>query len=470
VKRLPYRIVGLCVVAWLSCPAAAYANGRYPAASQIVVSPIDPQLVVLRTTYGLLLSRDGGGAWDWICESAMGFSGAEDPQLALTATGAIVAGLFEGLAVSPDTGCSWDFAAAPVAGQTIVDVTARRDDPHTVVALASSLVSLDAAAPDAASTGYVSQLYQTVDDGAHWAALGTPIDPTLLPQTVEVSRSDPHRIYVSAVRGEGVNRTAWLVVSLDDGTHWASNQIPLDPSSESVAYIAAVDPNVAARIYVRTDGAARLLVSNDTGNHFASALSLAGGILGFALSLDGAKVWAGSLTDGVWMASAADLAFTQRSKTPVRCLSSTGDTLWACSDEATGGFIAAESEDDGMYFVPKLHLSGLRGVLACPPGSSTAQCASAWPAECALLGGCAGLDDAGLSPDAGSGARAPESRGCRCGLAEGGAGDASRTGVILLAMASTLVAVVRRFIPARPTRRDTPCTSRSGRVVPPRSC
>src|ERR1700722_9772949 len=85
----------------------ALANGRFPAASQLVAHPRDPARMVLRTTYGLLVTRDNGTSWDWICERAVGYGGVEDPALAITGGGTLLAGIFEGLVSSSDEGCTW---------------------------------------------------------------------------------------------------------------------------------------------------------------------------------------------------------------------------------------------------------------------------------------------------------------------------------------------------------------------------
>src|ERR1700704_4495157 len=106
-------------------PGTARGNGPFPAANQLVASQTDPDFLVLRTTFGILFSHDHGRTWDWICEKAVGYGGVEDPSMGLTSTG-VLAGVFGGLAVSPDKGCSWGFAFT----QPVADVVVRYDDPH----------------------------------------------------------------------------------------------------------------------------------------------------------------------------------------------------------------------------------------------------------------------------------------------------------------------------------------------------
>src|SRR5437868_6340998 len=101
----------VAVAAWVASlislvsPRPARANGRFPQASQIVFAPGDPHTMVMRTTFGLLVSHDDGASWQWVCEAAIGLGTAqEDPCYGVTTAGTIVGGLWQGLAVSPDTG------------------------------------------------------------------------------------------------------------------------------------------------------------------------------------------------------------------------------------------------------------------------------------------------------------------------------------------------------------------------------
>ena len=97
-KLRPFGFAAAAAVTLAGLPALA--NGRFPAAGQIVVDPSNPTHLLVRTTYGLNVSNDGGAHWSWICESAIGYGGTEDPMVAITADGTIIAGIFEGLSVT----------------------------------------------------------------------------------------------------------------------------------------------------------------------------------------------------------------------------------------------------------------------------------------------------------------------------------------------------------------------------------
>jgi len=390
----------------------ARANGRFPASSAVVFSPADDARVMVRTTFGLLVTRDRGDSWGWICERAIGFSGPEDPSYVVTPSGAIVAGLFDGLRVSRDGGCTW--SGVKTDASVFVDVTSRADG--AVLALASSYDRHG----DAGSL-YKTQLWLSTDDARSFTALGPRFDPTLLGETVEVAPSDPSRLYVSAVRGDGAGRQGVVLVSSDGGKTWSERRSLLEPK-ELAPFIAAVDPKRADRIYLRTSASpespTRLLVSDDAGKTYRTLLGAKGPLLGFALSHDGTALSVGGPDDGLYAGSAdgAELLQVSGPKLKVQCLGQSGDVLWACSSEASG-FIAGTSRNGGTSFEARLHLSDITGPLACADGSSVAkECGIDWLKLKGELG-------VGRSTGAGTGA------GTRTG-ADGGTtapGEAART-------------------------------------------
>jgi hypothetical protein len=380
----------------LASATPAAANGRYPASNALVLSPAgstNESLVVLRSTFGILVSRDGGATWDWLCEDALGIPAGsiEDPSIAITAGGHFVAGAAEGLEVSDDDGCDWRFVEDGSPRQAVSDVALRSSAPHSIVALVSSV------RPDAGARGgpgYLTQVWESADDGARWSPDGAPLDPTAVPTTVDVAASDPQRIYVSAYRGQDATRTASLFVSTDLGAHWAERPVPIDPNTEVAAHVAAVDPADADRVYVRTQGRSRLMVTRDAGRSYAVVLELTGPMLGFALSPDGAKLYAGGPEDGLLVAPRETLSFSRASTLPVQCLAARAGELWACTD-TSAGFFAARSADDGAHFEPTLRRGAIRAPIACAAGGAASECAGAAFAQlCATLGGCDAGDPA----------------------------------------------------------------------------
>src|SRR6185503_7772783 len=103
--RWGFLVLG-CVTALglLGVSSHAVANGRFPNAQQLVVSPTNPDRLWLRATHGVLTSADRGKTWRWVCEEAVGYSGTRDPSIGVTATGAVLVGV-SGLSISRDDGC-----------------------------------------------------------------------------------------------------------------------------------------------------------------------------------------------------------------------------------------------------------------------------------------------------------------------------------------------------------------------------
>jgi hypothetical protein len=426
----------------------ARANGRFPESNQIVFAANDPDLVLLRVTFGLLVSHDRGKTFDWVCEQSIGYSGVEDPMYAVTPSNKYVATTFQGLSVSSDRACGWSFASGELENQVFIDLSANPKDTKNVLVFASSYDRQD----DAGNVLFNSRIWETKDEAQTFEQLGPKLDPGLLGYTIDLTATDPNRLYVTAVRNPGAQPKAFLLTSKDHGKTWEETQVPLE-GTERAIFVAGVDPNDAERVYLRTSNTAqdkptRLLVREapDAGPAtIRSIYAAAGPLLGFALAPDGSKVYVGGPKDGVKVASTTDYAFQQRSTIQAQCLAINADGLWACSNEQNG-FVAGLSKDDGVTFEPRLHFCDIRGPLGCSPGTPTNdRCSPLWPAQKAALG-CEAADvDASsildASPDAPRGFQPmsePKSSGCDCHAAPAGPWGA------LVSVVGAAIALVRR--------------------------
>jgi hypothetical protein len=427
----------------------AHANGRFPESNAIFFAPSEDGYVLLRTTFGQIVSHDRGKSWDWVCERSIGLAGIEDPMYVITPDGTEIASSFQGLAVSHDGACNFGFVGGLLKDLVFVDLAFAPSMPGTVIALASSYGGQN----DASVVFYKSTLFETTDEGKTFAALPAAFDSSLLLETVDVTATDPNRIYVSAIRDPGARAPAVLLTSKDRGRTFEETPIP----SEGTPLIAAVDPTNADRVYVRTsdtvDKPSHLLVSDDAGKTFRTIFTGTGPLPGFALSDDGKRIYFGGPKDGLRVANTVDYQWEQKSQVEIGCLKLAHDGLWACSTERSG-FVVGLSTDEGATFQPKLHFCDIRGPLACPVGSSThTECslggvsppAPPWPLQRARLG-CGDPDGAGLDGGGDSSAEAgPE----LLDAGGGGCGCSVRTPpkapiAALLAGASATVALLRR--------------------------
>jgi hypothetical protein len=401
VKRAFFGVVASVLLA----SSAAEANGRFPESNQLFFAPNDDQFVMMRTTFGFLVSNDRGGKWHWVCEQAFPLSGSEDPMVAIAPNGNILATTFQGMSLSKSKACNWEYLkTAPLAnpdstgmdrGRVFIDLAANPNDAKNVVVFASTYDHQDGDG----GIFFGTQLFETTDEGASFTKLGPDLDPTFLGYTLDLTKSDPQRIYVTVIRNPGGPVSAFLLTSKDHGQTYVETPIPLEDVAERGIYIAAVDPLNADHLYVRTsagtDKPSRLIYSDNAGQSWRVLYKGVGPLPGFALAADGSKVFIGGPKDGIQVASTTDFQFKQTSNVEVQCLALAADGLWACSNEKSG-FIVALSKDEGATFEKKTHFCDITGPLECPPGTSTnTECVGRWPAQSNLLG-CGGDTDAGV--------------------------------------------------------------------------
>jgi hypothetical protein len=387
----------------------ALANGRFPAAGQIVFDPEDAQHLAVRTTFGLLTSRDRGETFDYVCESALMLGVEEDPMLAFTASGPLVVATFGGVLTSDD-GCSYRFVPE-LEGQIVLDLARSMSAPDTLVAF--RLLGRGGGL-------YDSSLVRSEDAGRTWTFL--PLLPIeFLPITVDIA-ADSSRVYLSARRGADDEFDSVLLVSSDGGESFETRIIP-GTSGQHLAYIAGVHPYDTERLWLRIDDpdGTVLVETRDSGVTFETLFEAEGLLTGFAVSPDGETVAFGGRDDGLWVAT-TDAVVERRSDVGPICLAWNDDGLFACADSQLTGFSLGRSPDDGRTFELLLDFADLCGLSSCGAESDVgALCPNDWlgvapslGAECKdetdarpppqpkARGGCSAFPDAGgMSESAG---------------------------------------------------------------------
>ncbi len=415
--------------ALLLIAAPARANGRFPYANQLVVAPGDAQTIVVRTTFGLLLSRDGGKSFSWICEQIIGFTNGSDPGVGVFLDGSVAVAGFFGLAVTHDGACSFPFKTGDLDKQYTVDVAVDRRSPSSGILVTATATG---------SQSYI-QVFESLDNGHAWAKIGKPLDPTLIATNIDIAPSRRERLYVSGSYVDDGGRHGFVAASDDRGQTWSHTLV----DGVTAVYLSAVDPENADRVYARsyTPLSDALLVSDDGAKTFRNVLTLEGGMWGFALSPDGSKVAAGGPTKGTFAADRQTLDFVPRATTPVTCLTWHASGLYACGAPRVSPFVVARSSDDGRTWSPMLErLTDIQGPTpACGPDSpSTATCVSVWPAQQAIWTADAGTapDAVAEPPDAGPAPPPQSCGGCELrGGASAGMGMAILTGILALGLA-----------------------------------
>jgi MYXO-CTERM domain-containing protein len=441
-KRIPITLSALAALAFLAAAAPALANGRYPAAGQIVVDPSDPKRAIIRATYGILMTQDAGQRWSWICESAVGYNGFDDPMIAITRDGSMMAGVFDGLSVTHDRGCQWSRAKG-LEQSNVVDLASERADPARAVLLVSSVFAED---------HITTEVWESSDNAATWSRAGMSLPLNFLGETLDAAPSDPARLYVSG-RYNGPTYQGILYRSKNRGKTWEALPIP-GSDAQNLPYIGAIDPKNADVLYVRRDGDASdaLLASKDGGATWKVVFTPAS-LLGLALSPDGAMIAAGSDEDGLWIAPTSTLAFSRVADIHVRCLTWAEQGLFACADEVTDGFTAAVSTDAGKTFASFMSVKDLCDTPeACGEESPVAKvCPPLWPPIATTLGiadicgGIATGSSASSSASASSSGDGSSSSGGEggCGCSAAGQGSLASS-ALALGVVGALVARRRR--------------------------
>jgi hypothetical protein len=432
----------------------ARANGRYPASGQIAVSPMSPSTLMVRATYGLMLSTDSGKTWGWLCEPAVGYGNEEDPEMAFMGNGTLLAGIFEGLSVGTPDACQWAFVPGTLLGKYVIDLSVDKGDPSQAVLIISNSDGQD----DAGDPIFLTELWQTADQGVTWTQAGVALPPQFLGLTVDAAPSNAQRVYLSGRYG-APDYPGVLERTDDRGATWQDLPIP-GTGAMSLPYIGGVDPQDPDVVYVRlhADTGDSLVVTKDGGMTWSTVYTAKGTLYGFALSPDGSTVAIGGDMDGVLTAPASSLQFTQVSPVGALCLTWASSGLYACANEFVDKFTAGVSTDQGKTWTALMHLSDVCPLACSEPDSGvTLDCPALWPATAQTINASCGLD-AGPSTGASSAAAASSSsgepagtgsKGCSCSLPGGAGGGAA---ALSLAGLAGLVGAVARTRRRRPRR------------------
>ncbi len=357
---------GLLLALALSLGAPpALANGRFPTAQQVVLGPgVRSDIIALRTTFGLLVSRDGGRTFYWFCEDLLYYDyipgGNLDPSVEINANGEIVVGFEVGAHALTD-GCDSPNLGS-VSGHEITDLTSTPDG-NVLYATESTT----------GSRAYVLRADTTLS----FQRMGEGLE-RLLFVTLEVAPSRTDRVYATGY-DTTASQTPRLVRSDDRGV--TLRGLSPDQSLGDRAFVSGIDPTDADVVYLRVLDvfATRLLRSSDGGTHFDIVARLPDPMLGFAISDDGATVWYGSAEDGLYRSTDRGMHFTQVSTIPVNGLRYHGGALWIVTDWTSQPWALGRSMDGGEHFEGVLRFEDVLGPPVCAtPSAGTSICSDRW--------------------------------------------------------------------------------------------
>ncbi len=358
-----------CAAACAGVAGEARANGRFPTAQHVVVGPGPASdVIALRTTFGVLLSRDGGRTFGWLCEEGMYFplvpSINFDAPIELSASGSVVFGFEDGIRHTADACGATDVAGT--TGHVFIDLTS---DPAGRV-----LYAIEGAA------GVANAVYRGDGETFAFTRQGAGLRNVLF-DTIEVAPSDPTRLYVT---GRDTETFAPIFYRSDDSGATLTPVTP-DAGAADSLWVSGVDPTAPDTLYVRAAMGlgTELRRSRDGGRSFRRVATTPDPMLGFAISDDGRTIWVGSIEAGLLRSDDGGDSFHQVNRVPVLCLRQHAGVLWACSDWVNQPFALGRSRDRGESFEPVLHFSNFDQFVGPPRCATRSEgadvCVERWP-------------------------------------------------------------------------------------------
>ena len=364
-------LAGLLV---LGLAATANANGRDPYTSTINFQRGNDQHIVAGMTFGVVVSKDGGATWQWMCERAVGYGGQYDPDYVYTTSGAVFATTFDGLKVMRD-GCS--FVSTP-PGMTFVSKAESGPDG-----------ALYYAAADPAD----AKIYKSTDDGLTFPTSANPGLPGDWWSSLAVAPSNASRVYVTGYRLDGQNpKIHLLFTSTTGGASYTPMTMNLagggtmTVSANSTIEIVGISPASDTTIYAKvsfengTMGDS-IYKSTNAGQTWTKILSKNSNYgLAFLVRKVGTTIScvAGTRELGAWVSTNCDTNWTALTNAPhIGCLyQDTAGTVWACTQNYASPQLNLPSDEYGIMksndlttWTGVLKYQDIQAPVACPAGT-----------------------------------------------------------------------------------------------------
>jgi hypothetical protein len=356
----------------LGLVTTAHANGRDPFTSTINFQRGNDQHIVAGMTFGVLVSKDGGATWQWMCERAVGYGGMYDPDYVYSSSGAVFATTFDGLKVMRD-GCS--FVATP-PGMTFISKVEGGPDG-----------AIYYAAADQAD----AKIYKSTDDGATFPTSASPGQPGDWWSSLAVAPSNGNRVYLTGYRLQGTNPKVFLLyTSNDGGANFAPMTMNLEgggtmlTSPNSTIEVVGISPTADQTVYVKVtfeNGASgdSIYKSTNAGQTWTKLLSKSSNFgLSFLARKDGTCL-AGTRELGAWISTDCDTSWTPLPNAPhIGCLAqdSTG-VVWACTQNydqpmfnlPSDGYGIMKTSDPTGTWTGVLKFQDIQAPVSCPAGT-----------------------------------------------------------------------------------------------------
>jgi hypothetical protein len=366
----------------LLLPAVALANGRPPATNGVFFKPDDANSIYVRSTFGLLISRDNGCSYRWVCEKAIGYGGEFDPKYAVATDGTIFATTFRGLHLSRDGGCTWSVATAdqPDGPGKIDDIWIDALDiaPNNDLWVAT------------AESAMPNDVYRSLDNGQTFSPRNRA-SATVWYKSVKVARKDPQRVYVTGYQVQPTPQ-AHFYWSETGGDTWDESPLAgVRFGGTPVLFASAVDPENTDTVMMTSQAANGegdvLYRSIDGGETFTQVLETTAEIRDVLFRPDG-TVYVATVT-GTFRSNDRGATFLPLPGTPqLACIGQSSDgQLFGCGTNWDPDFKAVAKSVDATTWDKAFRFVELAGPLECGAGTTAAtECDPMWPALQAQFG------------------------------------------------------------------------------------
>lgn len=381
------------LVAGAGGAGAAHANGRFPSSVSVSFQPGNPTDIYLGVTFGLLISRDDGAGFYWVCEQNVGYEGTFDPKYRIGPGGEIYATTFEGLRVSRDGGCSFSTAT-------------EEQSPSSPGYLDGIWVDAIDTGPDGAvwvataEAGRPNDVYRSTDQARTFSPLGLA-SSTVWWKSIGVAPSNAQRAYVTGYQvtqtgpdGGSIPPTVHLHRTDDAGANWTMLGIgAFQLGTSPLIMVEAVAPDDPQLVFVRSVRAVppagdKLYRSTDGGDTFAEVLTTTDTIRDVVMRADGSVLVATQM-GGLHRSADRGATFSKLSDLPqAACLGDRGDALFACGANWEPDFFAIGRSSDGAAWSKVFRYVEMKGPLSCPVGTMQRDLCEArlWPAVAEQFG------------------------------------------------------------------------------------
>ncbi|HTJ41795.1 MAG TPA: hypothetical protein VL463_06845 [Kofleriaceae bacterium] len=363
----------LFAVGVLLAAAPAYANVRFPTTQTISFRKGTTSDLVLGSTPGLLLSKDDGKHFYWVCDNAIFGDNSDlyDPDYKIAADGTIYANTPAGVRISRDGGCTFDIAQVEnITPQKWVDAIALGPNDEVWIGQTEG--------------GKPNDVFLSTDGGQHWASKGL-LSPTTWWKSIRVAASNPQRVYLSgyevtqvAPDGGTAGPRARVLRTDDQGGKWTelpTTDITLSTSSPMV-FVMAVSPTDPDLLFLISQAASppmgdKLYRSTDGGMTWSFMLDSKSPIRAVVFLQDGSVVAASQM--GSWQAPTATGTFAELAGQPqLECLGQREDgAIFGCGANWDPDFLALGESGPSPVgpWTKVFRFSEMAGPLSCPAGT-----------------------------------------------------------------------------------------------------